>query len=86
MFFAHMAIARILKKGRELRQVTAKGLLVFKKDTMFLVTLKTTISNINSAGLNINYSELETGDEVLQLGFICTGITELTKSTALSFT
>ena len=59
-----------------------KGLLVIKKTTMFLFTLKASLNEVSRAGLNVNYSEVkcfERGEIDLPLGLICAGIALLTE-------
>ena len=80
---AIMTIIRQLRKDIVLKEISCKGLLVIKKTSMFLFTLKASLSEVSKAGLNVSYSEIkkcESSEDDLPLGLICAGITLLTNN------
>ena len=57
-----IAIAKILqqlKDNKKPREIVSKGLLIFMRKAMFLMTLKASVANVGVAGLNVTCKEVD---------------------------
>lgn len=77
-----MVVAKVINALRKKiipSEVQCKGLLLVRKSSMFLFTIKVCLSQLGSGELNVEYSSVKSSrfDNKLTLAFVCAGIQKL---------
>jgi len=72
-------VIKSLKHGNMLKEVIVKGLLINRKASMTLITLKAGIASVENAYLKVECCRIRFHDSQLTLALVCKGIQKLTE-------
>lgn len=77
-FLAAAKLIRSIIDGHSLTDLTCKGLLLKRKDQLFLYTETVSVKNVCEAALKVQYQDFHTvGSDSLTLVHLCAGIHKL---------